>query len=234
MRCAKITSALSGRPLPSLLSLLVRGDQAVTWQKPRRIVLTSDICVRDSEGTIMAKAPGEYQKTYRQRQKEKLRLEDDASLQFLRRPIGDYVDEASLDFMGRLDAFGVSVAATDWAELMQRFQTSEGEATMTALQRFEGLAGAFQDAAVELHTFINSYKIREVERVRDVLAAAKYNSPEAQKGGDRKAREDERGDPRLVEAASRLPSSHENERRVARQPPQPRRGYQRSKQRYQQ
>jgi len=130
----------------------------------------------------MAKSAAEYQKAYRERKKAKQEVSRDESLDFLRTPIADYQGDTTFMFEGSLDAFGVSLPTREWVEPIQTFDTwGEGEKTMSALERLEGIAGGFHDAAQELYAFINRYKISEAQRAREELAGAKYETPAAQK-----------------------------------------------------
>ena len=65
-----------------------------------------------------------------------------------------------------LDALGVRIMGLDFltAEIQQFESEFVREEPVTALERAEGLVGAFIDAARELSTLVNQYKIEEVDR----------------------------------------------------------------------
>jgi hypothetical protein len=129
----------------------------------------------------VAKTAAEYQKAYRERKKKTMESSDDQSLRYVSRPISEYFSDGSFVFEESLDAFGVPLTTSELAEPVQRFQSMGlGDVEMTAIERLEGLAGAFQDATVELHELINRYKMAEATRAREELVTTRYESSGAQ------------------------------------------------------
>jgi hypothetical protein len=130
----------------------------------------------------MARTPAEIQKAYRERKKEKLEESRDESLEFVRSPVSDYLGDTTFGFEGSLDAFGISLHTKEWLDPQQTFETwGDGEKRMTALERLEGIAGGFHDAAQELYAFINGYKIAEARNRREELLDVTYETSEAQR-----------------------------------------------------
>jgi hypothetical protein len=124
----------------------------------------------------MRKTPAEYQRAYRQRQKaakeqqrkeQLLRRSPDAVDEYLKRPFSGFVRNRILMFDETLDSLGVGFRkGTALGESNRQRFWSEGDQanrTMTSLERAEGLAGVFLDAARELHELINAYKLEEIE-----------------------------------------------------------------------
>lgn len=131
---------------------------------------------------VMAKTAAEYQRAYRQRKKANVEQHRDHSMEFLRGSLADYRLGIAFGFEESLDAFGVTLPTSSWLEPVQHFHSDgEGERTMSAIDRLEGLAGGFHDAAIELATFINAYKVSEAQRLRAELVEARYETLAEQK-----------------------------------------------------
>ncbi len=130
----------------------------------------------------MAKTAAEIQKAYRQRKKAALSRAQDQSMEFADRSVAEYHSGSPFGFEESFDAFGVPLHTLSWLDPVQRFYSDGvGDKTMSAIERLEGLAGCFHDAAIELATFINGYKVAEAERVRSELVGAKYETPAEQR-----------------------------------------------------
>jgi hypothetical protein len=115
----------------------------------------------------MAKSAAQRTREHRQRQKEKMReglLEATKLPEYANTSFEEFVGNRSLEFYENLDAFGVQVFGSELNEEQQDFQTEfERDHPLTALQRAEGLADVFIDAATELAALINTYKLEEIE-----------------------------------------------------------------------
>lgn len=122
------------------------------------------------------KTPAEYQRAYRERQrlaKEQARKEEiqkrtpDLVDDYLKRPFSRFLGDRILMFDETLDSLGLGFRdGTSLAETnRQRFWSdgTNGYRNMTSLERAEGLAGVFLDAAHELHDLINEYKLAELD-----------------------------------------------------------------------
>lgn len=78
-------------------------------------------------------------------------------------PFEEFVGNRSLEFYENLDAFGVEIMGSELNEATQEFRSEfQRDEPLTALQRAEGLADVFIDAATELAALINAYKLEEV------------------------------------------------------------------------
>jgi hypothetical protein len=130
----------------------------------------------------MAKSAAERTRAFRERQREALAKASDRSLTVLRRPLSEYLDGTILELDENLDSLGVELRGTDLREEVQHFRSDGlGDRTMSTLERLTGLAGVFLDAAVELHTLINSYKAEEVRDRIAELEGADLADPEARR-----------------------------------------------------
>jgi hypothetical protein len=147
----------------------------------------------------MAKTAAEYQKAYRERKKANVEKSVDQSLKFIRKPLSDYLGEAGFDFEGSLHWYGVDLSTSNWVEAYERVALDGGREAITPLERLEGLAAGFHDAAVELATFINAYKTEEARSMREELLGTRYETPEAQRAALEKIKQIDA----VIEALSR-------------------------------
>lgn len=115
----------------------------------------------------MAKSAAEYQRAYRERLKARRELAPDQSFDLVRRPLAEFMDGATLLFDESLDSLGVHIDGRLGDDVQTFRSDGLGPLSMPGLKRLESLAGAFLDAAMELHVLINAYKSQEA---RDRLA----------------------------------------------------------------
>lgn len=129
----------------------------------------------------MVKSPAERSREFRERQRAKAREHMTtvaAPPAYLRRSFADFLGASSLMLDENLDAFGVHIDGTGLDEDVQRFASQyEHEEPLNSLQRATALVGVFIDAAAELATLINRYKLEEIERAIDAAVEASANLP---------------------------------------------------------
>ncbi|SOE08503.1 hypothetical protein SAMN05877838_0225 [Hoeflea halophila] len=90
----------------------------------------------------------------------------------------EFVGNRSLEFYENLDAFGVDVLGSELNEAKQEFRSEfERDEPLTAMQRAEGLANVFIDAATELAALINAYKLEEIETAINDAEVRSANLP---------------------------------------------------------
>jgi hypothetical protein len=121
----------------------------------------------------MALTPLERKRRQLARQREALGLAPDQAASYLRRTFPEYLAKRILELDENLDSLGVAIKGSSILHDEEQSFESEGlgRVRMTALERAEGLAGVFLDAAQELHNLINRYKLEEIESaIEDAVA----------------------------------------------------------------
>lgn len=129
----------------------------------------------------MAKSAAERTREYRQRQKEKMRegmLEASKLPDYAKSSFEEFLGKRILELDENLDALGVQVLGSSLNEKKQEFPSEyKRDEPLTALQRAEGLADVFIDAANELAALINAYKLEEVEKAINDAEVESANLP---------------------------------------------------------
>lgn len=129
----------------------------------------------------MALTNAEKVRAYRERKKARARRQVTTVSEtptYLRRPFSEFIAGKSLLLDENLDAFGVQIAGTGFDEEAQEFETQHvRDEPLNSLQRATALVSVFIEAAGELATLINQYKLDEIERAIDDAVEASANLP---------------------------------------------------------
>ncbi len=138
----------------------------------------------------MRKTAAEYQKEYRARKKAAKNSAPDISRGFVQRPISDFRSNLfspgldRFEFIENFVPFGLQFPegffdekhTYDVDDLVGAELRFSGR---PLLERLEGLAGAFLDAAMELHQTINEFKLAEIDARISEIENADLSEPEA-------------------------------------------------------
>lgn len=129
----------------------------------------------------MVKSPAERSREFRERQKARAREQVTAVSEtptYLRRSFADFIAGKSPLLDENLDAFGVHIAGTGFDQEVQEFESQHvRDEPLNSLQRATALVSVFIEAAGELATLINQYKLDEIERAIDDAVEASANLP---------------------------------------------------------
>ena len=128
----------------------------------------------------MAKSAAERTREFRERKKAAAHaalLESQKPESYLRRPFSEFAAKQSLMLDENLDAFGIRFDG-DLANEVQDFHSEyHRDEPLTSLQRAIGLVDVFVDAAQELASVINQYKLAEIETAIEAALEVSSNLP---------------------------------------------------------
>lgn len=100
------------------------------------------------------------------------------AMNYAKDPFSAFMKDRHLDLYENLDAFGVFVDGTHFDEDPQQFRTQAApDKPIDALQRATALVEIFIEAAGELATTINEFKLAEIERAIENAFAASAKLP---------------------------------------------------------
>src|SRR4051812_48041638 len=124
----------------------------------------------------MALSNAEHQRRFRERKKKQREAAPDLSDAIISRPFSEFIGrDRILELDENLDSLGIRIMGSDFltAEIQQFESEFIREKPLTALERAEALVGTFIDAANELSTLINQYKLEEIDRQLPTARGAK-------------------------------------------------------------
>ncbi|MGV8856213.1 MAG: hypothetical protein ACOH2L_16390 [Devosia sp.] len=124
----------------------------------------------------MAKSATERTREFRERKKAALENAPDLTLEFMRRPFSEFLDDRAgeTDFEASFDFIGIELKGSLFDEV-QNFETEghfDEPFSGNSLDRMTGVAGIMMDSAREFYSLISRYKLEEIDaRIAEIEKA---------------------------------------------------------------
>lgn len=150
--------------------------KSLTFHSWSHINVTSDLDAAVT--TKMTRKSAERVRRMRERRKELLKTLPDQTQEYAQHGFAAFIGEDSLIFEEPLDRLGVRIEGLHDEEFTYHSDSAQGTVSMPALNRATALVGVLIDAATELASLVNAFKLKELDRKIEEIRVSDMSDPE--------------------------------------------------------